>query len=461
MPRARCRQKWLSPWALAVVQSTIMKSPKRPYKFHPACLAFPLLGDGELQELADDIKLQGLRHPIVVYQGQILDGRNRLAACDIAGVPPRFIGWTGTGSPVEWVISTNLHRRHLTASQRAIVALDILPLLEKEAKERQRRSPGRGKKVAHDCATFSANSKASEAAAQITRAGSRYVEAAKSISKAAPELIEKIRGGQLSVPNAKRVADLPPSLRARVLRSVNGEEVSRFKLADLIAQARTEDRRARVKKARRPGGDQGILVGDMSLLWKRLKDNSVDLFLSDPPYNDVQAYERLAELAAAKLKPGTMCLAYAGQMYLPEVLAAMCKHLKYWWTFSVVYDKLILPIHPRHIKNKWKPVIAFAKPPIKPAPEWMLDAFVGAGRDKEYHEWGQGEAEAVFFLEQLTEPGALVVDPYAGGAAFLVAAKRSGRRWLATERDEATALIARKRLAQPWHRAAETSETMP
>jgi hypothetical protein len=73
-------------------------------------------------------------------------------------MPPR------QGSPVEWVISTNL-RRHLTASQRAVVALDILPLLEREAKERQRLGPG--KRVAHDCAKV----KASEAAARITRLG--------------------------------------------------------------------------------------------------------------------------------------------------------------------------------------------------------------------------------------------------------------------------------------------------
>jgi hypothetical protein len=93
-------------------------------------------------------------------------------------------------------------------------------------------------------------------------------------------------------------------------------------------------------------------------------------------------------------------------------------------------------------------VVAFAKPPLRPALDWLLDAVVGAGRDKEYHEWGQQEAEARFFIESLTEPGALVVDTYAGGAAFLAAAKATGRRWLATERDETTALIARSRLAE-------------
>jgi hypothetical protein len=90
----------------------------------------PRLADAELQELADDIKLGGLLHPVVVFRGQILDGRNRLAACEMAGVAPRFTEWAGGGSPVEWVISTNVHRRHLTASQRAVVALDSWLLFE-------------------------------------------------------------------------------------------------------------------------------------------------------------------------------------------------------------------------------------------------------------------------------------------------------------------------------------------
>ena len=111
-------------------------------RFHPACLLFPRLVDDELQALAEDIKLNGLLIPITTLKGEILDGRNRLEACEIAGVKPRFEEWTGEGSPLSWVVATNLVRRHLTASQRAVVAFDLLPMLEAEAKERQRLSSG-------------------------------------------------------------------------------------------------------------------------------------------------------------------------------------------------------------------------------------------------------------------------------------------------------------------------------
>ena len=122
--------------------------------YHPACLLFPKLTGPALDELAADIKDQGLIEPIVLLDGQVLDGKNRLAACKIAGVKPRFVQWDGDGSPIEWVISVNLIRRHLTTSQRAAIAHDLLPLLEAEAKQRQRGSRGRGKKVAKEFATF-------------------------------------------------------------------------------------------------------------------------------------------------------------------------------------------------------------------------------------------------------------------------------------------------------------------
>ena len=93
-------------------------------------------------------------------------------------------------------------------------------------------------------------------------------------------------------------------------------------------------------------------------------------------------------------------------------------------------------------------MVAFARRPLKPAANWLADLLDGGGRDDRYHQWGQTEAEAVYLIRRLTEPGELVVDPYAGGGAFLAAAKATNRRWLATERDEATALIARKRLAE-------------
>jgi hypothetical protein len=191
---------------------------KKRYTYHPACLAFPLLPEPELKALAEDIKLRGLLNPIVMFQGKVLDGRNRLAACEIAEVEPRFVEWEGDSSPTEWVIATNLFRRQLTASQRAVVALDLLPVLDREAKERQRLSQGRGKKGGKVLPTNSSKGKASQIAARLTKTNRQYVQTLKKIQRTAPELIEKVRVGELTVPDAKAQAGLSRAEREQVLK---------------------------------------------------------------------------------------------------------------------------------------------------------------------------------------------------------------------------------------------------
>lgn len=96
-------------------------------KFHPLSELFPLMQGREFDELVADIKAHGLREPITTLDGMILDGRNRWRACEAAGAEPRTCEYHGE-DPLGWVVSLNLHRRHLDESQRAIVAAKIANL---------------------------------------------------------------------------------------------------------------------------------------------------------------------------------------------------------------------------------------------------------------------------------------------------------------------------------------------
>lgn len=98
---------------------------------HPLAALFPMMTDDELYDLADDIRENGLLHPIVVDAGGVLiDGRNRLRACEIAGVDPKFSKLNGHDAAA-YIVSANLERRNLTVGQRAMALALIYPDAER------------------------------------------------------------------------------------------------------------------------------------------------------------------------------------------------------------------------------------------------------------------------------------------------------------------------------------------
>lgn len=86
---------------------------------HPLSAAFPAMSPLDLAALTDDVAQHGLRQPIIIYEGQVLDGWHRYSACVAAGVAHRAVELPDDEDPVAYVLSLNLSRRHLSASQRA------------------------------------------------------------------------------------------------------------------------------------------------------------------------------------------------------------------------------------------------------------------------------------------------------------------------------------------------------
>ena len=82
-------------------------------KFHPFAELFPLIKGREFDDLVADIRANGLREPVILFEGAILDGRSRLSACQVAGIRPAFRTYRGK-DPLGYVISANLRRRHLS-----------------------------------------------------------------------------------------------------------------------------------------------------------------------------------------------------------------------------------------------------------------------------------------------------------------------------------------------------------
>lgn len=188
------------------------------YETHPAADLFPMMEAEELRALADDIKAHGLHNPVTLYtldgKRQILDGRNRARACEMVGVSPAFEAWTGEGSPVEWVVSQNIHRRHLTTSQRSMVAAGLVPMFEAEAHARSgARTDLSAKRRGGPEAPPAAFGKATEKAAAVMSVSPRSVERAVKVAREAPEVVEAVRSGKATVHAAARA--LPPKSKPK------------------------------------------------------------------------------------------------------------------------------------------------------------------------------------------------------------------------------------------------------
>lgn len=204
---------------------------------HPIAEMFPALEGAELDSLAADIKANGLRVPITLHDGLVLDGRNRLRACELAGVAPRFEEWSGEGSPVSWVVSINLHRRHLNESQRAMVAARAKPMFEEEAKERQRV----GGRVKGSANLREADvGKTADKAAAMVNVSPRAVESAAAVLKrAAPEVVRAVDQGRIAVSAAADLLDRPKAKQAEIVRKVETGEAKSVREA--LRQTKREE----------------------------------------------------------------------------------------------------------------------------------------------------------------------------------------------------------------------------
>jgi hypothetical protein len=97
--------------------------------FHPLAEMFPLLEGAEFEKFVGDIQRRGLHFPITIYDGKIIDGRNRARACQKAGVEPRYVQFEGNAEDIpRFILSANIHRRHLTPEQRRGVIKQLLKM---------------------------------------------------------------------------------------------------------------------------------------------------------------------------------------------------------------------------------------------------------------------------------------------------------------------------------------------
>ena len=188
-------------------------------KYHEAANIFPLMDEDELRTLAEDIGLRGQLVPIEICDGMIIDGRNRWAACEFAGIEPLTVE-VNPKDPVAYVLSLNLHRRHLDETQRAMVGGRAKGVYEKQAKERLSTKGGHSGAVNCPEAKGDARDKAGEAAGV---SGKSVDRAAKVLASGSKELIAACDRGEVAVSAAAKIAELPKARQNEIISKAKDE----------------------------------------------------------------------------------------------------------------------------------------------------------------------------------------------------------------------------------------------
>lgn len=197
--------------------------------------------------------------------------------------------------------------------------------------------------------------------------------------------------------------------------------------------------------------DVDFRLGDFEEVFADIPDGSVDCIITDPPYPKefIECWTKLSRFAKRVLKPNGFCIAYSGQMNLPEVMNRMSENLTYYWTFSLIHTGSRQLINGRSLFCGWKPILIFQNG-FKKLETPFDDFIMGSGMEKTEHKWQQGKDELRHLIENFTRPGDLIIEPFAGGGTTIIAALELKRNIKAAEIDEDSYNITKSRVWKSW-----------
>lgn len=263
--------------------------------FHPLAAVFPLLSGAPFDALVEDIQQNGLREPIWQHQdGRIVDGRNRWRACRDLGVDCPSNTFVGSDEQLlAFIVSMNLHRRHLDESQRSMVAARLATL-----KDGQRKS-----------ASPIGEATSQAEAAELLNVGKRSIERARVVlDNAVPGLVKLVDGGKLAVSAAADVAKLPTEKQDELV--ARGEVEILAKAKQIRAQRQGEKRIARRAMAETKAANAGPLPADRTFC----------VIYADPPWT-FETYSDLGKDRSAENHYPTMTLQQICDLPVPRCAA--------------------------------------------------------------------------------------------------------------------------------------------
>lgn len=170
-------------------------------EIHPYAKIMPSMTIDELAELSSDIKRMGQIEPGVIYQGMILDGSNRYVITQELGIDFQYIEFQGDDkAALDYVISKNVIRRHLTAGQKSTISADITNL--KRGQRSDHESDNLIKLSESESKTSKLKLVSIEQAAKLMDVSKDSIVKARKLKQDSPELFEEVKSGKISLNKA-------------------------------------------------------------------------------------------------------------------------------------------------------------------------------------------------------------------------------------------------------------------
>lgn len=411
-------------------------------EFHPLAEAFPLMKGQVFTDLADDIRKQGLLEAISLYQGQILDGRNRYRACLEAGIEPHYEEYQGD-DPLAFVLGKNLQRRHLNESQRAMVAARMANMRQGERT---------------DLGPIGTMSQPE--AAKSLNVSPRSVKRGKAVLESGTsELVAAVEQGQIAVSQAASIAKLEPETQQavveKIVEGVRPQEARRLvKAEEAVKGEQSSEEKYESQLLDVQYGDlwragRHLVTcgncGDAAVLSRLLGDDKVNVLLNDPPYgkNLDTDYSKLPSTKAEGNRTYPPLLG-DDKLFVYDTFGVQAAE-EFW--FGADYYRKSLPnggswlVWDKRVEEKFDAMIGGAFELIwskrvhkREIIRCNNTLFSGEAEAKDkWHPTAKPTKVIAWILARYSRKSDIVADMYLGSGTTLIVCERMGRRCLGME----------------------------
>jgi len=375
------------------------------------------LSQDDFERLKKSIEKNGVIIPIIIHKktGKIIDGRHRMKFAK--DYPKQEIDCSEKEAAKQ-MVALNLARRHISAERKK----ELIGLLRK--------------------------------------AGFTQEEVGEMVGLTQPRIDQIENVNNINIYDAY-IPDLRIKIekkdREEIEKRLDGKEtqeqiamdygISRPRVAQIKKKAKEKKKKDAAIKARTKDINPDILVGDFWDIREEIKNDSIDLIFTDPPYNQkmIKRYPDLAQFATDKLTEGGSLLFYAGHLQVIEATKIFSEKLRFWWIICCLHSGKKMLMKEYGIRVGWKPIMWFVKK-TRDDPSSIVQDVVSGGEEKEFHEWQQAEKEALYWIEKLCPQNGVVCDPFLGSGTTAVAAVKLNRKWIGIDIKEETAQVASARI---------------